>query len=80
LLEEQTLNKEKSLIFWAGTRGSAVSRREGDNLEQRFTCKGSSASRRYLQLHKAAILIALDDDDEVDDDGSVGIEIYATGK
>jgi hypothetical protein len=35
LIEEQTLNKEKYLIYRAGARKPTVSKREGQNLEQR---------------------------------------------
>jgi hypothetical protein len=33
LLEEQTLNKAKSLIYRAGTRKPTISKTEGQNLE-----------------------------------------------
>jgi hypothetical protein len=35
LLEEQTLNKVKSLIYRAGTRRPTISKTEGQNLEPR---------------------------------------------
>jgi hypothetical protein len=35
LLKEQTLNKDISQIYLAGTRRPTVSKREGQNLEQR---------------------------------------------
>jgi hypothetical protein len=34
LLEEQTLNKEKSPMYRAGTRRPTLSKTEGQNLEQ----------------------------------------------
>jgi hypothetical protein len=37
LLEEQTLNKAKSLIHQAGTRRPGISKTEGQNLEPRST-------------------------------------------
>jgi hypothetical protein len=37
LLEEQTLNKVKSLIYRAGTRRTTISKTEGRNTEPKLT-------------------------------------------